>query len=401
MSETSGTLLQELKLHRADLELLRTLYAKGSLYPESHPHLRNIEWRGVRCYNAFANTEEKLVLMRCQALRAGIVAARKGRIREEARRAADEEAVSETNIINLPLNQDYLLHNDEDVHEQEYVLLGQFWDGSVDPRPSQKLEGLQQDEALADEYWSETKFMPKGGKQEQQASTSSPESHHHPSSTTSQHFPTCQRPPSAMPTHDQQESPAIPTTSSPSDTEAPLPTAGCIAGPKPAMTTQINPAVAPGRRTNALAIVNPLTGQPIFHVPSTPSQYAAQNHSLTSVAAPFAPFTPTIQRVSPHHSQHHSNNTSISSGRSTTSRNPPGPPSNPKFPDKTVTPHKKVPLTDSAKFAYNDWQTGGRTLDMVKQENLQEMWEKSWISGQQFNEATRKQLEEVTKGRDS
>ena len=398
MSETSGTLLQELNLHRADLELLRTLYAKGVLEPESHHHLRNIEWRGVRCYNAFANTEEKLVLMRCQSLRADIVAAKKERLREEASRAAEEEAAFETKVINLPISQDYLPQSDEDVHEREYVLLGQFWDGSIDPRPAQKLDGLQQDEDLADEYWYEMRFVPKRGKQEQQISNSPAELYPCPSCTKSQHLQNCQRPPSAIPTHDHQESPTVPTTTSPSDAEAPLPTAGCNTGPKPGITTQITPALAPGRRTNALAIVNPLTGQPIFQVPSTPSQYVAQNHSSTPAAAPFLPSTPTVQRISPHRSQNPSTNTSISSGRSVTPKDPPGPPSNPNFPDKTVTPHKKVPLSSSARFAYNDWQTGGRTLDKIKQEHLQEMWEKSWISGRQFDEATRKQLEEVMKG---
>ena len=396
MSETSGTLLQELKVHRDDLELLRTLYTKGLLDPESHPHLRNIEWRGVRCYNAFANTEEKLVLMRCQALRAGIVAASKERIRDDARRAAEEEAVSDTNIINLPLNQDYLLHNDEDVHEQEYAILGQFWDGSIDPRPEQKLDGLQQDETLADGYWYEMKFVPKGGKQEQQISNSPSVLRPRPSSTTSQHFQNCQRPLSAMPTHDQQEPPAVPTTTSPSDAGAPLPTAGCNTGP-----THVTPLIAPGRRANALAIVNPLTGQPIFQVPSTPSQYVAQNHNLTPAAVPVVPQTPPTQRISPYKSQDPCSHSSISRGRSSMSRNPPGPPSNPSFPDKTVTPYKKVPLSQSANFAYNDWQTGGRTLDEVKQEQLQEMWEKSWISARQMDEATRKQLEELTKGQDS
>ena len=244
------------------------------------------------------------------------------------------------------------------------------------------------------------KFVPEGGRQEQQISNSPAELYPHPSSTTSQHFQSCQHPPSAMPLHDQQEPPAIPTTSSPPDTEVPLPMEGCNTGPKPAMTTHTTPVVALRRRTNALTIVNPLTGQPIFQAPSTPSQYASQNHNLTPVAAPFAPSTPAIQRVSPYHTQNPSNNTSISSGKSSPPKNPPGPPSNPNFPDKTVTPYKKVPLSQSANFAYSDWQTGGRNLDKVKQEHLQEMWEKSWISGKQFDEATRTQLEDVTKGQD-
>ena len=359
----SCSISEDIKLLRHDLELLAMFYLNGVEDPESHPDLYGVRWKDSRCYNVFATTPEKLVLMRCQALRADIAAAQEG---QKAERRKVQRSLFVSNI-----DQVEVLRNKHEMLEEEGVFLEQMWDGTVDARPLQIRE------------------------QEPQTPTS---------------------PESAL-TQDNEISSQVPHIT-PGNTSSDIPPAEILGGDDKRRTTGFElghePAsaqeleqVATGR-ASAPPTFDPATGLftppgprraiPIINPTAlmTPAQQSTSPIQLPAGYLPFAPDTiipGTYSTFSfPYASPSHLTPGSLNSLTSSkmTVRNPPSPPRNDAHRQETVTPHKKTPLSMVTKYAYAEVNTGYKELHKLDQDMLEELVQKKWTTWQQVKAASRR-----------